>query len=460
VSDALTVDPQHRVPPEPKRAARRFVLATTVVALLIGAVIVAVVRAEDDGHPDLPRGLATASRPLPTIVATADPRAAIDLLLLRRSRALLDHDRNSFLATVDPRRPRFRRAQRAMFDNLQRVHFASWSYDVGPESSRPKPPRLARYHAPTWVPSFVALHYRLAGFDVHPTDRRQYPTFVKRDGRWYLGSLSDFAASGKVSATDLWDYAPVHVIRRPDVLVLGPASELSTMAAVADVVTASIPKVTAVWGRNWARKAVVLVPSTQREMGLIDSDRDDLSQIAALTSAEVRQANGHPAPVGDRITINPANWPMLGPIGAAVVLTHELTHVATRAATGTQTPKWLSEGFAEYVGFRTAPVSVGLAAAQLAHRAQAGLVPSRLPGNHAFRGSATNLGAQYQAAWLACRYVADHYGQSTLVRFYRAVGTSRHDGAIAVRDAMRRVLQTTLPQFDAAWRAYIRAELG
>ena len=232
------------------------------------------------------------------------------------------------------------------------------------------------------------------------------------------------------------------------------------MAEVARVVTSSIPKVTAVWGRHWARKAVVLIPSTQHEMATIDSDTDDLSQIAALTSAEVRTTNGRPAPVGDRITINPANWPKLGPIGASVVLTHELTHVATRAETGTQTPKWLSEGFAEYVAFRTAPVSVGVAAAALAHQVQAGRVPSRLPGNHAFRGSATELGAHYEAAWLACRYIAAHYGQSFLVRFYRAVGTSGDDAAVAVRDAMQRVLHTTPSRFDAAWRGYIRGQLA
>jgi hypothetical protein len=458
VSESLTAEPEHRERPTRSRAARPVVVVAVVLAaLLIAAVAVAVIRAADEDSSRRVTGAPTASPPRPTIVATADPRAAIEIVMQRRSHALLDHNRKAFVATVDPRSPRFRRAQRAMYDNLQRIRFVSWSYDVGSESRRAAP---TRYHAPTWVPSYFALHYRLAGFDDRPTDRRQYPTFVKRHGRWYLGSLSDFAAAGKVSATDLWDYAPVHVIRRRDVLVLGPESQLPTMAAVAGVVTSSIPKVTAVWGQRWARKTVVLVPATQHEMALIDSDRDDLSQIAALTSAEVRTTNGHPAPVGDRITINPANWPRLGPIGASVVLTHELTHVATRAATGTQTPKWLSEGFAEYVGFRTAPVSVGLAAAQLAHRVQAGQVPSRLPGKHAFRGSAANLGAQYQASWLACRYIADHYGQSVLVRFYRAVGTSPHGTAPAVREAMSRLLHLTPTQFDAAWRGYLRAKLG
>lgn len=459
MSAPLTVDPEHRESEARPRAARIRVAIALVIALLIAAVIVVAVRANDH-RGSQPVAPPTTSTLTPTIAPSAGPRGAIESLMRQRSRAVLDHDRRAFLATVDPQSPQFRQSQRSMFDNLTRVDFASWSYAVGAASSHAASSSVASYDAPTWVPSYFALHYRLAGFDVRPTDRRQYPTFVKRDGRWYLASLSDFAAAGNVSATDLWDYAPVHVIRRPDVLVLGPASELPTMAAVADVVAASIPKVTAVWGRHWARNAVVLVPATQREMGLIDSDSDDLSQIAALTSAEVRSTNGHPAPVGDRITVNPANWPKLGPIGASVVLTHELTHVATRAATGAQTPKWLSEGFAEYVGFRTAPVSVGLAAAQLAHRVQAGRVPTRLPTNHGFRGSATDLGAEYQAAWLACRYIAEHYSQATLVKFYRAVGTSPHGAATAVRDAMSRLLHTTPAQFDAAWRSYMRAELG
>src|SRR5581483_10125327 len=116
----------------------------------------------------------------------------------------------------------------------------------------------------------------------------------------------------EVSATDLWDYAPVHVIRRKSVLVLGPASELSTMASVADQAQAAIPKVDAVWGRNWARRVVVLVPSTQHEMARITSDRGNLDQIVALTSSEVSTINGRAAPVGDRVTINPRNWPRLG----------------------------------------------------------------------------------------------------------------------------------------------------
>jgi hypothetical protein len=304
------------------------------------------------------------------------------------------------------------------------------------------------------------LHYRLAGYDAQPTTLQQYPTFVARDGRWYLASLTDYAPRGLVSATDIWDFGPVKVLRRPGVLVLGAPSQAGTMSEVAREAQAAIGHVTAVWGRHWARRAVILVPATMREMALIDDYRGDLGTIAALTSAEVSTAAGQPAPVGDRVTINPVNWPMLSGVGAAVVIRHELTHVATRAVTGTQTPTWLSEGFADYVGFRDVGVSVGVAAAELKRLVDAGQVPTALPSNRDFRSSNSQLGAHYEAAWLACRYIADRFGEHALVRFYRAVGTSRHRSAVALDDAMHSVLHLRLDQFVGLWRRYIVAELG
>ncbi len=432
-----------------------------MVAIVATAIAVVVSRTDRSGGVARP----TRSSPPPASASplprTAEVRfLAIRALLRRRAAAVEHHHLAPFLATVDPLRPAFRRQQAQLFRNLARVPIASWAYQMSALRSPLQPRTLRRYGGPTWAPAYFSLRYRLAGFDTRPTDRRQYPTFVERSGRWYLGSLSDFARYGRVSATDLWDYGPVDVVKDPRVLVLGPPTELATMTIVANVVSAAIPKVTAVWGPHWARRAVVMVPATQHEMGLINSDSGDLDQIAALTSAEVQTTNGRPAPVGDRITINPANWPKLGALGAAVVITHELTHVATRAATGTQTPKWLSEGFAEYVSFHSAGVSTRMAAAELGHEVQAGELPSALPADRAFRGSAANLGAVYQSAWLACGYIADRYGQAMLVRFYRTVGTSPYGSRAAVRTAMRQLLDTTVPQFVAAWRGYIREQLG
>jgi hypothetical protein len=430
-----------------------------LVVVATGVVVVAV-NAPSGSGPSGPAGGGTAPAAAPTSPSTHHRLAAIAALLRVRSTAITRHDRASFLSTIDPAARAFRRREARMFANLARVRFAGWSYALGPAGMRVPARRRAHYAAPTWAPAELTLRYRIAGFDAHPTDLRQYPTFVHRSGRWYLASLSDFRSRGKISATDLWDYAPVHVVRRPAVLVLGPRSKLATMTQVADQAEAAIPKVTAVWGPHWARRVVILVPSSQREMALIDADSEDLSQIAALTSAEITSTNGRPAPVGDRVTINPHNWPKLGPVGASVVLAHELTHVASRADTGVQTPKWLSEGFADYVGFRDAGVAVTLAAAELATRVRIGRLPRQLPQDRAFRGSNPSLPVAYEEGWLACRYVAATHGQAALVRFYRAVGRSPRRTSVAVATALRRVLGLTPRAFVVGWRGYVRAQLA
>jgi hypothetical protein len=232
------------------------------------------------------------------------------------------------------------------------------------------------------------------------------------------------------------------------------------MVAVADQMKAAIPKVNAVWGKRWARRVIVLVPSSQREMALVDADTDDLDQIAALTSSEISSVHGQAAPVGDRVTINPANWPKLGTLGSSIVLTHELTHVATRAYTDRQTPKWLSEGFADYVGFLGTNVPVTLAASELASRVRAGQLPKRLPTDRDFRGTNQSLPAAYEAGWLACRYIADRYGQAKLVRFYRAVGLASGTRGEAVAGALRDWFGLTPQRFTSLWQGYVRAQLA
>ena len=91
---------------------------------------------------------------------------------------------------------------------------------------------------------------------------------------------------GRVSATDLWVYGPVDVVRRPHVLVLGSPSMLGTMHQVADGLHDAIPRVSAVGGRTWPRRVVAEVPATQRELGEITGDDADVAPLAALSSAE------------------------------------------------------------------------------------------------------------------------------------------------------------------------------
>jgi hypothetical protein len=391
--------------------------------------------------------------------AEAKRNAAIHELLDRRRDAVLHHDVEAFLSTDDPTQARFVAQQRRSFDALSAVPIGSWNYAVNLALGLPLDQKARRYGVPTFVPSQFAVQYRIAGYDDKPTTLVQTPTFVQRDSGWYIASFSDFANEGNPSAVDIWDFGPVRSVRSRNVLVLGHPKSLPLMRQIAAQTAAAMPKVTKVWGSGWPRKVVVLVPTTQRELGQLVDDKGDLSQIAAVASAEVMSCPGAPNPVGGRIAINPRNWPQLSTLGRQVVLTHELTHVATRAATNACTPTWLIEGFADYVAYQQANVSMRIIASELAVDVRAGRVPTSLPASKDFDGMSKRLAQAYEAGYMACRLIASLAGERGLVRFYTAVGTSSLSPAHAVAAALTSILHLTPAQFTVRWQSYLRAQL-
>lgn len=232
------------------------------------------------------------------------------------------------------------------------------------------------------------------------------------------------------------------------------------MQLLADEAVADIPRVTAVWGSRWTRRVVLLVPSTQHELSMVVDDYGDLDHIAAVATAEVQTHPGRPDPVGDRVGINPDNWPKLSALGRRIVLTHELTHVATRSVTGAAMPTWLAEGFADYVGYLGSGIPTDFAAQELAADVRAGHVPAQLPSDDEFDGDSKQLSQAYEGAWLACRMIAERHGQSTLVRFYRTVGTSASGQSDALASASAKVLHEPFSRFTREWRSFVRAELA
>jgi hypothetical protein len=93
-------------------------------------------------------------------------------------------------------------------------------------------------------------------------------------------------------------------------------------------------------------------------------------------------------------------------------------------------------------------VPVGLAAGQILPRIRQEGLPDGLPTARDLDHTANGLGATYEEAWLACRFLAQEYGERSLVRFYRAV-----DAGGSTQAAFRTVLHTTQPEFVARWRA-------
>jgi hypothetical protein len=362
-------------------------------------------------------------------------RADLQRLLDRRSTAVLDRDRAAFARTGAP----------GWFENVRGVPFAAWSYRV-----------TALHGSGEHATADAELRYRIEGYDNAPvTSGRTLTLSRTAAGHWYV----DADRPAKKSAQQLWDQGPVTVVRGRHSLVLGTGQSSEALHGYADLADRAVPAVSTAWGPDWTGHVVMLVPgSVQGMAGLLGSPASQYRGIAAVTTGEV---GGPPTAPADRVIVNPDAYALLGPVGKQVVITHETTHVATRAHTDAATPLWLSEGYADWIGYLGTDRTPDEAAPELAHAVDDGHVPSALPTDQdfGFSGDATQLAEAYEGGWLACRLIADRWGKARLGAFYREVGT--HSArAGAVEDAMKKVLGTTLDDFTAQWRAYLRERLG
>ena len=196
---------------------------------------------------------------------------------------------------------------------------------------------------------------------------------------------------------------------------------------------------------EWKGALLVEVPESREELdAALQSQPGQYDNIAAVTTtADGSLAPGAPV----RVFVNPIVFGRLKDRGAQVVMSHEATHVAT-GATFASMPTWLLEGFADYVALDRAGVPVDLAAGQILARIRKEGLPDGLPTSEDLDPTANGLGATYEEAWLACRFLAQEYGGPAMVRFYRTVS----DGA-STQEAFRSVLGTTQRAFVAEWRA-------
>lgn len=294
---------------------------------------------------------------------------------------------------------------------------------------------LAKFGEDAWVAS-VRLRYRLiddARASAHETAVVMAPG---KDG----ASIAAFGGFG--SRTPLWLLGPLDVRRAGKVAVYnggdGPTDSLLRQGrrAVRDV-RRLLP--------DWRGRLVIEAPRDKESLDTgLAADPDTYANIAAVTTT----ADGSVIPGAPvHVYLNPRVFGTLKAKGAQVVISHEATHVATQAPFATM-PLWLLEGFADYVALDAAGVPVQRAAEQVIGRMKKDGLPDRLPRPEDLEPTAEGLGATYEEAWLACRYLGDRWGSARMVRFYEAV-----DAGQSVREAFRSVLGTTQRRFVEGWRA-------
>ncbi|MFF4338590.1 hypothetical protein ACFY00_01480 [Kitasatospora sp. NPDC001540] len=282
------------------------------------------------------------------------------------------------------------------------------------------------------------LGYRLSGVDDYPALLERQVELVREPAGWRVARETPTGAAAP------WDLGTVQAVegRHGLVLGLGDGAELTALAELAD---RAMPAVEAVWGPSGARLVLELPLTEQQFARRMDVSADAYQGIAAVTLAVGGAPVHTPA---DRIVVNPDAYRQLSELGRRVVVTHEATHVATRADTKPWTPLWLSEGVADYTGYLGAGRTARQIAPELTKDVRAGRVPAALPADDAFTAGAADIAQAYEQAWMACDLIARRYGQDRLVALYRTVGAFGEGG---LERAMRAQLGTGVAEFTRAW---------
>ncbi|MCW2868619.1 MAG: hypothetical protein JWR20_2807 [Marmoricola sp.] len=282
----------------------------------------------------------------------------------------------------------------------------------------------------------VELEYRFAGVDRRAARMDTSVVFVPRGGRARVASFG-----GDGARTPLWLQTALVVRRTPGTLLSVAGTEAGRFPQLVSRALGQVRHTLPAW----RGPLVVEVPRTRDQLNAALHDSSSTyDDIAGVTTTEDGTLTpGSPV----RVFLNPDVFHRLERRGAQVVMSHEATHVAT-GATFVSMPTWLLEGFADYVALRDTGISVRTAASQILARVRRDGPPDGLPTRADLDPTATGLGATYEEAWLACRFLGERFGNARMVAFYDAVS-----GGEPVARAFRTVLGTTQARFVAAWRA-------
>lgn len=387
----------------------------------------------------------------------SDERTAIGQLLDRRAQALLDRDRDAFMATVADISPAFISRQKRFFTNLGDVPLRSFRYTLAWEryGDLVRPSDIERYPEADRVAIPVTEErYRIEVFDEEEAVEDTYFTFIEQDGRWLIAEDTDLDDLTLYSGRHLWDFGALEADRSEHfVLYRHPCTGGDCASADYDYLALAeqgLQRVDRYWRAPWRGRVVVLVPETEEELGRLIQSTFDLDNFVAFAYSTVDLSDGVDY-TGHRILLNPDAFEGRSSETVVRIMAHELLHVATRDSAGPFIPIFVDEGFADYVGNDGDPAALAFFNSELSQ----GLFSGELPEDFEFTvGAGTDIYRSYQESQSAVRFFVDRWGVPALVRFYRDLGRSRiAPGTIDYHldRSLEKVTGLDPDEFERAW---------
>ncbi|MEU5842796.1 hypothetical protein [Rhodococcus sp. NPDC047139] len=361
-------------------------------------------------------------------------RADLQMVLDEWADAVRTGDSEALGTLIDDSSPALLEAERQRLAALSSVPLADFGYELVPEPALPlSGEAVTRFGADEVRAHRVLLRYAVDGIDDVPTRRPVTILFVHRPQGWRIADDAPVLAGAEsVTWRGPWDHGPLHVAAVQTEggrsLVIGHPDNATFVDRTARELPSAVESVDELWGGDWPRRALILVTSTREEFTHLVGPRHDGDDIAAVAVSDDVDHERRIA-TGRRIVFNPAASDRLDDTTLAVVLAHEMVHVAARADTVDGSPMWMLEGFADYVGHRTAAgdpetrgrTDVWRVAPTLSGQVASAGAPDSLPADDDFTGERSALA--YETAWSIAAFTADEFGHDRLVALYRALAT-------------------------------------
>ncbi|MGB2811858.1 MAG: DUF4157 domain-containing protein [Mycobacterium sp.] len=222
---------------------------------------------------------------------------------------------------------------------------------------------------------------------------------------------------------------------------LGGAGTDEVLTRVGADIAAAVEAVERFWGTDWEREIIVVATDSDArfvEHARLDPRRPwtDIAAVAVADEVDVTRRTAS----GQRIVLAPGAVEMTDS-ALRIVLAHELFHLAARADTALDAPRWMTEGVADFVARPPTGVPAGTSAV--------------LPSDAALEAVGPDRSAAYDRAWWFARFVADSYGTEALRRLYVATCGPDHSD---LTSAVGQVLGIDTSGLHTRWARWLSQE--